>query len=301
MAISLVGCTPICWNLLHSFLATASFILVLIKELELWDILLQRRQIGYCCQCWYLVFFYVLLFIEIKSPYTFIYDVLNGAGHLWYLIMLFWCFIEAWLLMHIKIDERIVLFIIAFFAVSCSWMPTLFRLSTSLYYLFFFYLSIIFVGNRKRCLDRLHTKPYIIVWCWVLFIISYVVIKYVAHFPLSVEGYPIVRKAILLSINELMQMVYSTIGVIAFYFTALWYSNTSTPIKKELFLAQIGNYCFGIYIFQQFVLKWLYYRTCLPETIGPILLPWVGLLATIIISFILVYLIRLSELGRRLL
>jgi len=44
----------------------------------------------------------------------------------------------------------------------------------------------------------------------------------------------------------------------------------------------ISNLCFGIYLFQQFILKILYYQTPFPEILGPILLPWVGFIVALL-------------------
>ena len=242
---------------------------------------------------------YFVCFQDYESIRKSVYEILNGAGHLWYLTMLFWCFVETWLLMQGKIDERIKLAGVAFLAIFCSWMPIPFRIATSFYYLFFFYLPVLIVDRREIIFEKVRSNPVrTLIISWGLFFFSFVLIRYVAHFPRAVEGPSMVIKALLLSLNNMMQMVYSTLGVVAFYLTALLIAGTSEPVSKDSLLFKVGNYCFGVYIFQQFVLKGLYYYTPIPGIVGPYVLPWAGAFTALVVSFVLVSLIRLTRIGR---
>ena len=245
---------------------------------------------------------YFVCFMEYKSFPNALYEVLNGAGHLWYLPMLFWCFVEAWLLKQIKVDERIKLIVVALLAVFCSELPIPFRIATSFYYLFFFYLPVLLVGEREHIYKTVNKNPLrILIAAWVAFIFAFVLIRYVWQYPHSIDGMPMVHKAAMLSLNRGMQLVYSTLGVIAFYLTAVFLSKTSELTSKGTLLVKIGSYCFGVYIFQQFVLKGFYFYTSIPEIVGPYWLPWLGVALAIVISFVLTYLIRLTKVGRAIL
>ena len=245
---------------------------------------------------------YFFLFMEYSSLIGFVYDVLNGTGHLWYLVMLFWCFLEAWFLMQIKIDNRIKLIGIVFLAIFGSCIPLPFRISKSFYYLFFFFLPVLVVGKREVILERLKSAPFrsLVLW-WGLFFLSFVLINYMAHYPRSVESLPLLTKAYMLPLNHSMQMIYSSLGVIAFYYTAMLIAGIVSPVGKDSMLVKIGNYCFGVYIFQQFVLKGLYFKTDIPGIVGPYILPWLGFVIALVVSFLLIYFIRLSKVGRALL
>ena len=63
-------------------------------------------------------------------------------------------------------------------------------------------------------------------------------------------------------------------------------------------LLLLNDNSMGIYIFQQFVLMILYYKTDLPLYIGPYLLPWVGIIVTLLISLALSVLLRKTKIGR---
>ena len=48
---------------------------------------------------------YFVIFYEYKGVSNMLYSIINGCGHMWYLPMLFWCFIGGWLLEKIKIKS----------------------------------------------------------------------------------------------------------------------------------------------------------------------------------------------------
>lgn len=83
---------------------------------------------------------YLLVFspAQFNAPAQAGWQILNGVGHMWYLPMLFWCFVGIWLLERIKIHPRFVipaLFVIA----VVSFLPIPLRISSAMYYMFFFY------------------------------------------------------------------------------------------------------------------------------------------------------------------
>lgn len=244
---------------------------------------------------------YFIMFFDFRSVGQAVYEILNGAGHLWYLLILFWCFIEAWVLEQIKVNARLKLVGVALLAIFCSELPSPFRIATSFYYLFFFYLPVLFVSKRKEVFEMSKSNPILLqIVSWGLFICLFVLIRYVAHFPRSVESSSFFTKAMILSLNNAMQMLYSASGVIAFYLTAFVMAGDIELINKEARLVKIGGYCFGVYIFQQFVLKVLYFKTAIPAIVGPYQLPWIGIIAAFVFSFICVFIIRLAKVGRAL-
>lgn len=63
---------------------------------------------------------------------------------------------------------------------------------------------------------------------------------------------------------------------------------------------KMSNCCFGVYIFQQFILK-LLNKSILPFCIDAYVYPWIAFIITLFISLILTILIRTTKLGRQLL
>ena len=245
---------------------------------------------------------YFFLFCEFKSAARFIYDIMSGVGHLWYLAMLFWCFMETWIIQRLKIGSLFALACISLLAIFCSWMPMPFQIGKSFYYLFFFYIPVFLVDKRDEISNYIQQhKASCLILGWLLFVLVYVIIRYVLQYPRSVDSFSLVGKALGLSWNNLFQLFYSTVGTLVFYVTCFLVAGTNEIIDKNTRLVELGSYCFGIYIFQQFILKGLYYMTPVPIYVGPYLLPWVGVLAALLISIILAYVVRQTKLGRGLL
>ena len=84
---------------------------------------------------------YVLLLGNIKQPITqTLYSLINGVGHMWFLPMLFWCFVGVYVFEKLNLKGNIVLGIL-FLMIFFSVIPLPFRIGTSFYYLFFFYIG----------------------------------------------------------------------------------------------------------------------------------------------------------------
>lgn len=49
----------------------------------------------------------------------------------------------------------------------------------------------------------------------------------------------------------------------------------------------LSENCFGVYLFQQFVLK-LIYNSHIPQVINPVCLPWISFAIALIISLLLI-------------
>lgn len=74
-------------------------------------------------------------------PYPFsLIELISGIGHLWFLVMLFWVFIGAWLINKLELPQSLIWSILVLFALLSD-NPLPFQLSNAMYYLLFFYLG----------------------------------------------------------------------------------------------------------------------------------------------------------------
>lgn len=89
------------------------------------------------------------------------------------------------------------------------------------------------------------------------------------------------------------------LGVIAIYSLTNWLLITK-QMKVFKMIVNLNTYCFGIYLFQQFILIALYYYTETPSLIGPYVLPWVGFIMALSVSILLSYYFRLTKIGKAL-
>lgn len=63
-------------------------------------------------------------------------------------------------------------------------------------------------------------------------------------------------------------------------------------------LIKFNGLCLGIYLFQQFILQFFYYKTSMPILLGSYWLPIVGFILTLILSILLSNLTLKTKLGR---
>ena len=83
------------------------------------------------------------------------YDILSGVGHMWFLPMLFWCFVLTFLIELTGLEFKYVLPILGL-ATLGSVMPLPLRLNSALYYLLFFYAG--FYIEKNNITIRLKTE-----------------------------------------------------------------------------------------------------------------------------------------------
>lgn len=245
--------------------------------------------------------FYFWIFLDYESLWESFYDIICGVGHLWYLPMLFWCFVECWLILRLRIKPVIALPLVFLLAVVGNTFPLPLRINQSFYYLFFFYLPIIIVEKRGVIAVYISRKPFVLLLGWLLFVVFFVLMRFELHYPREIIRDTVLLKLLSYAGNNCVQILYSTLGLISFYATGVFLSEKYEQLSTGNTMIEIGNLCFGVYIFQQFILKGLYYHTPIPELVGPVLLPWIGFVLALVLSLLLTYTIRLSKIGREIL
>lgn len=243
----------------------------------------------------YALFFYNKEFNII----TFSYDILSGLGHLWFLPMLFWCFIFTYLILKINIKEEIKLLFL-FCCSIISFVPLPFRLSRAMYYLFFFYLAFYILKNKDFIVKKfVNVKTiFFVLLLFLLLFVPLTLYREQLNIRISTEE-KIIYKAILFCVYNFSRIIYAIIGLLLNYITILYFVRFIEKVPK--WVVKINGLCMGVYIFHQFILQGLYYNTNLPSLLGSYWLPWVGFLITIFFSFLLTLLLKATKVGRKLL
>ncbi len=217
-----------------------------------------------------------------------IFDIIEGPGHLWFLPMLFECFLISWCILRLRIPFRIALPILFLIAIIRSDHFPL-RLNYTLYYLFFFILGYFvysFIHKTKFVI-----KKYYIILGWPLFFISYFSLVVVRAWIISNIHIPI-----LLGIGKSFCMIiYSLIGTLTLIASSIYITN---EVKLWNGYVGLGNLCMGVYIFQQFILEIVYYHSAIPLQVPNWLLPLLGFVFALAVSLVLTYLIRSTKLGK---
>lgn len=88
-------------------------------------------------------------------------------------------------------------------------------------------------------------------------------------------------------------------GIYLLMISALKLAKTKVGIK-QMILVQLSDCCFGVYIFQQFVLM-LVERTELSKNLSPYIYPWVTFLIALFMSLMLTIFLRRTKVGSKIL
>ena len=253
--------------------------------------LMKKKFLRLIVPCWFFgIFYYLLIMYNYINWKESIYYILNGAGHLWFLPMLFWCFVCLWIIHHYQ-PNRFWTFIILSI-LSILPIPSLpFGLTRMPHFAFYAYAGYCLWIYRERILEKFLKKKWI-----VLFIATYLVLLYIncslKHF--GAEGYELPLYAKILT----RVLKYFTIftGISALYLIVSSYT-INPHFRPSSWIVQSSKICYGVYIFHQFILKYLYYQTSLLEYVGSYWLPWAALGITLPLSIILSILFLKTKVG----
>lgn len=235
---------------------------------------------------------YFFLFCDYKGVGNTVYSVINGCGHMWYLPMLFWCFIGGWLLEESIIHDRwklVFLFILNIFTIIN--LP--FRLSAAFSFMFYFYGGFLCYKHADKI--KRFAKPKHIVVLWFIFIVLFVLLRPMRDILLTNDSQSIYLKLLVAVANNGCHMLYASWGLMAFYITILYFVQRH---QLRPFAIKLSSCCFGIYLFQQFVLQLLFYHTNFPTMTGPYWLPWCGFVLAAAVSYFLSDLLLRTKTGQ---
>ncbi len=235
---------------------------------------------------------YYFLFFPHYGVLEAVYCILNGCGHMWFLPMLFWCFLGTWLIEKINISHLWkLLFLLLLHVVVVIPIPL--RLDAACSFMFYFYLGYVLFLKREAIYEKLNVRN--IMLAWFIFLIVFFVLRPLKDSFTVGDNATLIYKGLTNMGQKFIQIVYASIGALAFYATAYYYTNNHSLKSSTVKLA---GCCFGIYLFQQFVLRFLYYKTSLPTVIGPYWLPWAGFLLALPLSYLFTLLLLKTKTGK---
>jgi surface polysaccharide O-acyltransferase-like enzyme len=256
------------------------------------------------CLLFSVIYFLMFSKYDISSIKKFVY--FGSFGHLWFLPMLFWCYLIGYLIgreekrrEEKRREEKrrdYLYIIISIVLVSLSFLPLPFRMGSSLYYLFFFILGMVIFRNREKIIKRFVSIKNILL-LGLVFVITFIAGTLLKERLRIANTDNIFEKVIIIEISRYAQLVYATVGLLLTYLIVNYIlEKKNISIPKWLFT--ISTYSFGIYIFQQFILQLLYYKTSLPVFAGAYWLPWIGFAITMFLSIIFTKYTLKTKFGR---
>ena len=239
---------------------------------------------------------YILLLGNIMQPiYKTAYDLLNGVGHMWFLPMLFWCFVGVWIIEKLHIKPKWATPLLVLISLG-SFLPLPFQMTASMYYMLFFYVGYIIQRNNYS-LNWLYNKRYAIITT-LLFIILFpllTLLKEQIGITQMDGDNRSVTKIVVISIQQALKLFYASAGIM------MTFSIVGSFLKKHTipqWMEQVGALSFGVYLLQQFILKGIYDYTVLPSLLGCYWLPWFGFVCALMSSLIISKLLIKTKAGR---
>lgn len=250
------------------------------------------------------ILFSILYLLILKRPDGFewhlLLDILNGEGHLWFLPMLFGCFIGCLALEKIPVSRKFKLAVVLLLAVIP--LPEIpLRINLSLHYLLFFYAGFLMQGNCSSLPDCLYSKRGVFTQA-ILFVLALVGLTLIREHAIAdiVRQGGLVQKVWGLFVQNILALIYSSLGVAALYSLAVLFVRKQVGRVSDRWISLSGN-CFGVYIFQQFILQYLYYHTNVFAPFSVYVMPWIGFVVAFSLSLLLSVLVRRMRWGRFLL
>lgn len=245
-------------------------------------------------------FLFILCFSDLFQKHQWLsiaHVTIAGYSHLWFLPMLFWCFVGGWVINKCRINDVAalsMLLVLSFF----SSLPLDFQLSHTCYFLFYFYLGMV-LFKKRNCLEKLALNNSIGLY---LACVAYIVLTVLQTRSLEVlsaiDADGLLECALLKAQINACTISYALSGVLIIFLLAMRYVTKHTLSD---FTIRLNSYCFGIYIIQQFVFMIIYYNSSLPIVVGTYWLPWVGTVISLVCSYCITRLILFTRMGKFLL
>lgn len=244
--------------------------------------------------CFFFSVFYYVMFFDLSAPwYHVLYDILQGCGHLWYLPMIFWCFVGVYLWeKYVRISPQVLWGL----AVCAALLSLKIYLPLRLGYtatFFIYFLSGYFI--MKYDLSQR------IIWGTkgsILLIVLYVFLGVcLKEIVINWETHSISLKICRVLAMNALHLLGAMMMILALYSL----SNRAIVLDylhNHSRIITLSGYCYGVYIFQQFVLKYLYYKTDFPIIFSSVTLPWISFLLALFLSILFCHLMLKTRFGR---
>lgn len=231
---------------------------------------------------------YYVLFYKIDNKVNivnFIYVILIGMGHLWFLPMLYGCYIIA-KVTDIKIlnnQKKVVSITLLILSILSFCMPQYLRINEICKNLIYFYLGYCCWKNKKNIIDK-YIKPKYCIASIIIFVsVLCFVIMGKNCIDINTNGSNIIFiKIVRLIIVSIMHLLLEISGIISIFVCVNYYLMVLSKSTPPIVLAA-NKYCYGIYIYHQFVLVYLLTYTNI-VAINSIFLPFILIIISIIVS-----------------
>ena len=187
---------------------------------------------------WGILYSYVILS---TNPFTVkgFTDIVAGVGHLWFLPMLFWCFLVMQLFVNTLSKANITNFVfLTMFSGLSLFLPSVLRVSEFAFYFIYFVLGYWIYGYKTKCIKK--NSNLFFIWSIVLVLC---LLKCLLLSDILEQSFPVLYMWV-------VRFLLGIAGSLALYFTALRYHEKLASFTKVL----DWQGWFGIYIVHHFIL-----------------------------------------------
>lgn len=243
---------------------------------------------------------YYAMFYDTSAPLsTILLKIANGCGHLWFLPMIFWCFVFTYVIVkfttspnlqnNIKI-YNLLLVIFTLFSIynPFGFMP--FGLGTVCSFMLYFYWGCLLRLGYLRMPESSNRNIFIAIGLFASLFIVYMLLRHMTTTDL-------IQKAIKILGMNICHLV-MCVSAIFIMFGMANKPKVIAYLASKPRLITLSGYCYGVYIYQQFILKFLYYKTSLPIVVDELMLPWIAFIITLTLSLSLCWLTLRTRIGR---
>jgi hypothetical protein len=220
------------------------------------------------------------------------YNCLNGCGHLWFLPMLFWCFVAIYFCDRFELDSRWILIAVVLLAVLP--IPTLpLRLTSFCEYYIFFYLG--YVINKYNLQQNCGGVKLFVILTIIYIALIYIYIYIYQHINV-VRPDIFYKKFVFLISHRILKLLLGLLGISIAYYASRLIIQRRIHVSNKII--QLSGYCYGVYILHQFIIKYIYYYTLLPQVLNQCIFPWLATSVVATASILITHFLLKCKIGR---
>ena len=220
-------------------------------------------------------------------------SVLTGRGHMWFLPMLFWSFVIMTFVC--KYTKRYISVLILSGILSLLPVPIPFGISAVCHYFIYFYFGYVLFLNKDSILIFINKKN--VCSSWILYMVFLFLSVQITSSVQSWHTSTIIYKLIQVVLINAISLIPALIGIITLYLTVNFVLLKSKMVVSDKLIV-FSSFTYGVYIFHQFILKFLYYHTSLPTILGSYILPWLAFVVVMTVSLLFTKLTLKTKFGR---
>lgn len=235
--------------------------------------------------------YYWMFYDREAAWYSILFKLMNGCGHLWFLPMIFWCFVCCYLLERFPFFSFHKVLIITILA--CIFSPgALLPFGLGHLFSFFIYFYLGFALKRGLFSWKLLSEKKSI-----LFICIYLILICLKKIIADYHTIYLTQKIVSVLLSRVVG-IFAALSMVISVYSLANIERLKVKLKSIPILVTLNSYCYGVYIYQQFILVYLYYHINLPYFVSPGILPWIGLFITLNTSVALCYITLKTRIGR---